>query len=105
MLDFLSELCSEAPHIVWAVALDILESNTSKICCHLKDVDPTFRPVYDNIYLFQLQFSLKVTLYPFQLTFVLNLIMTPEPGFEPGSEAPQAARISKLPHSGIWFSC
>ena len=26
--------------------------------------------------------------------------MTPEPGFEPESEAPQASRISKLPHSG-----
>lgn len=24
----------------------------------------------------------------------------PEPGFEPGSGAPQAPRISKLPHSG-----
>ena len=26
---------------------------------------------------------------------------TPEPGFEPESEAPQASRISKLPHSGL----
>ncbi len=27
-------------------------------------------------------------------------LVTPEPGFEPESEAPQAPRISKLPHSG-----
>ena len=31
---------------------------------------------------------------------IWNFIMTPEPGFEPGSEAPQASRISNLPHSG-----
>ena len=29
----------------------------------------------------------------------LTFIRTPEPGFEPGSKAPQAFRISKLPHS------
>ena len=26
----------------------------------------------------------------------------PEPGFEPEYKAPQALRISMLPHSGIW---
>jgi hypothetical protein len=31
---------------------------------------------------------------------IWNFILTPEPGFEPESEAPQASRISKLPHSG-----
>ena len=27
---------------------------------------------------------------------------TPEPGFEPESKAPQACRISRLPHSGSY---
>ena len=30
-------------------------------------------------------------------------MQAPEPEFESGSEAPQASRISKLPHSGIEF--
>ena len=36
-----------------------------------------------------------------QIITVSTYIYTPEPGFEPGSKAPQASRISKLPHSDI----
>ena len=31
----------------------------------------------------------------------IKVYYAPEPGFEPESEAPQASRISKLPHSGL----
>ena len=31
---------------------------------------------------------------------VNDAAIAPAPGFEPGSEAPQASRISKLPHTG-----
>ena len=36
---------------------------------------------------------------PFFIIRMWTSILTPEPGFEPGSKAPQALRISKLPHS------
>ena len=36
-----------------------------------------------------------------KLRILYDVSYTPEPGFEPESEAPQASRISKLPHSGL----
>lgn len=39
----------------------------------------------------------------YSISRILTFILTPEPGFEPGSKAPQAPRISKLPHSDSFF--
>jgi hypothetical protein len=42
---------------------------------------------------------------PVYIFFSIPDIATPAPGFEPESEAPQASRISKLPHTGRAYDC
>ena len=41
---------------------------------------------------------------PRDFVFASSIALTPVPGFEPEYGAPQAPRISKLPHTGLFLT-